>query len=123
MATIASTTLTEGERRTLELLIELLQRELGSNLLAVWLFGSRARGEVADEESDVDLLVLTSDGSDQDQRRVIDLVFEAADAAGARPTYFSAHVRNPAWVEQRRAIDDFFIRDVDRDKVVLFGSG
>lgn len=123
MAALADTSLDEAERRALRRLVELLERELGPQLHAIWVFGSRARGEDADEESDVDLLVITEGGADRDQRRVIDLVFDAADAAGARPTYFSAHVRDPEWLAERRAIDDFFIREVDRDKVVLYGSG
>jgi hypothetical protein len=28
--------------------------------------------------------------------------------------------RSRAWVEDRRAIDSFFLRDVDRDKIVLY---
>jgi predicted nucleotidyltransferase len=122
MATLAQASLTETERRTLDRLVELLKRELGSELHAVWLFGSRARGEQPRDESDVDLIVLTDKGWDHDQGKVIDLVFEAADAEGAAPTYFSAHVRDSAWVAERRAIEDFFIREVDRDKVVLFGE-
>jgi hypothetical protein len=31
-------------------------------------------------------------------------------------------VRDAGWVEERRAIEDFFIREVDRDKVVLYGE-
>jgi hypothetical protein len=27
-----------------------------------------------------------------------------------------------AWVEDRRAIESFFLRDVDRDKIVLYGG-
>ncbi|MGH2988562.1 MAG: hypothetical protein ACRDMA_01695 [Solirubrobacterales bacterium] len=70
----------------------------------------------------MDLIVLTDKGWDHDQGKVINLVFEAADAEGAAPTYFSAHVRDAGWVDERRAIDDFFMREVDRDKVVLFGG-
>lgn len=54
---------------------------------------------------------------------MIDLVFEAADAEGAAPTYFSAHVRDAGWVEERRARSRISsIREVDRDKVVLYGE-
>jgi predicted nucleotidyltransferase len=122
MTTLAQASLTDTERRTLDRLLGLLRREFGSELRAVWLFGSRARGEQPRDESDVDLIVLTDRGWDHDQGKVIDLVFEAADAEGAAPTYFSAHVRDPGWVEERRAIEDFFIHEVDRDKVVLFGE-
>jgi predicted nucleotidyltransferase len=122
MATLAEASLADAERRTLERLVDVLRQELGSELRAVWLFGSRARGDNPHEESDVDLIVLTKEGGAHDQGRVIDLLFDAADAEGAAPTYFSAHVRDPEWVAERRAIDDFFIREVDRDKIVLFGK-
>jgi hypothetical protein len=36
---------------------------------------------------------------------------------------FSIHVNTPAWLAQRREIESFFIAEVDRDKVVLSGSG
>jgi hypothetical protein len=29
--------------------------------------------------------------------------------------------RSRAWVNDRRTIDSFFMRDVDRDKIVLYG--
>jgi len=29
--------------------------------------------------------------------------------------------RSRAWVEDRRAIESFFLREVDRDKIVLYG--
>lgn len=54
-------------RLTLDLLVELLKRDLGPELHAVWLFGSRARGEEPRAESDVDLIVLTEGGWDHDQ--------------------------------------------------------
>ncbi|MGH2988561.1 MAG: nucleotidyltransferase domain-containing protein [Solirubrobacterales bacterium] len=45
MATLTEASLTDVERRTLGRLVELLKAELGTELRAVWLFGSRARGE------------------------------------------------------------------------------
>ena len=56
--------LTETERRVVKHLLALLEQELGDQLLAVWLYGSRARGEADLEEthhdrrSDVDLMVV-----------------------------------------------------------------
>lgn len=77
MASLADASLTAEERRVVERLVELLREEFGPDLHAVWLYGSRARGE---------------------------------------PPY----VFDPEWVTARRAIDSFFMREVDRDKVVLF---
>lgn len=123
MSGLATTSLTETERRTLERLVELLETEFGPDLHGVWLFGSRARGERRKEESDVDLLILTEKGWDHDSRKVFDLVYEAADAEGYPAPFISPHVRDTRWVEERRAIQDFFIQEVDRDRVVLFGAG
>jgi hypothetical protein len=32
------------------------------------------------------------------------------------------HVQSPGWLAQRRVIGSFFVGEVDRDKVVLWGS-
>jgi hypothetical protein len=61
-------------------------------------------------------------GDSRDWQRVWQIVFDAADDAEARPSFFSVQVHDPAWLEQRREIRSFFIREVDRDKVVLSGS-
>jgi predicted nucleotidyltransferase len=119
---LAQASLTEIERRVVRRLIELLRAELGDDLLAVWLFGSRARGERPGSESDVDLLVLTRGGRERHLPAAIRLLSRAADAEGASPAYFEVHVADPDWVQQRREIDSFFIREVDRDKVVLLGG-
>jgi len=46
----------------IERFIEELGERLGGKLRAVWLFGSRARGEDPGPESDVDLLILSEGG-------------------------------------------------------------
>lgn len=113
--------LTESERRTVERFASRLGSELGSNLRALWLYGSRARGS-AHPESDVDLLVIADGGRGRYGRIAGDLIEEAAIAEGKSPFYYSVHVHDPEWLKGRRAIDSFFIREVDRDKIVLTGS-
>lgn len=88
----------------------------------MWLYGSRARGEEARPSSDVDLLVITSGGRERDFRRVSELAMDAAEAEGLDPFRLSIRVADPGWIDGRREIDSFFIREVDRDKVVLVGS-
>lgn len=44
MATVAETSLSDAERRTLDRLVRALESRLGDDLLALWLFGSKARG-------------------------------------------------------------------------------
>lgn len=98
-----------------------LDSELGRDLRALWLYGSRARGR-AHSESDVDLLVIADGGRDRYGRLAGDLSEEAAIAEGESPFNYSVHVHDPEWLQGRREIESFFIQEVDRDKIVLVGS-
>jgi predicted nucleotidyltransferase len=118
----AETSLTSLERRVIERFVGLLEAELGPHLRSVWLYGSRARGEPGGEDSDVDLLVVSTRGEPNDDLRVIELAFEAAGAEGANPARYSIKLYDPELVEQRRRIRSFFMQEVDRDKVVLAGE-
>jgi len=102
--------------------VGMLGEALGDDLRAVWLYGSRARGEQFHAESDVDLLVIAvGDGEDR-QRLALDLSEVAAIAEGENPFNYSVHVYDPEWLQSRRQIESFFIGEVDRDKLVLAGS-
>jgi predicted nucleotidyltransferase len=122
MASFTETSLSPEERRVLERLVRLLQAELGADLRAVWLYGSRARGEQPNPDSDVDLLVVSTRGGSDDDLRVIELLMDAAEAEGANPALFSAKLFDPGRIAERRNIRSFFMQEVDRDKVVLFGE-
>ena len=50
-------TVTPEERRALLRGVDRLRDEFGDRLIAVWLYGSRARGEAPREWSDVDLRI------------------------------------------------------------------
>lgn len=106
----------------LDRLVELLRARFGDELKAVWLYGSRARGERPEPDSDVDLLVITQGGRARDLSTVTRLIYRAAEAEGANPIPFAAHVYDPESIAQRRAIESFFIQEVDRDKIVLYGE-
>ncbi|MGH2962816.1 MAG: nucleotidyltransferase domain-containing protein [Solirubrobacterales bacterium] len=121
--TLAATSLTGVERRVLERLVAHLRHELGEDLRAVWLYGSRARGETPHPESDVDLMVIADGGERRYGFRAHELAYAAATAEGASPAWYSVHLHDPDWLRGRREIESFFIREVDRDKVVLQGSG
>lgn len=121
MATIAAASLNARERRMLDRLIGLLEREYGEDLLGVWLYGSRARGEPPGEDSDIDLLVVTSDGQ-EDDARVSDLVWQVHDEADVPWALIQAAAVSPAAVANRRAVEAFHIREIDRDKIVLWGG-
>lgn len=120
MATVADTSLTAPERELLEAFVEEL-REVRPR--AVWLYGSRARGEPPQhEESDVDLLVIVEDASWEGAWPVHQALERAAKRVGHRDLtpWFSVHVHDPAWLRGRREIRSFFMAEVDRDKVVLY---
>jgi predicted nucleotidyltransferase len=118
---LAAAQLTESERRTVEHFASRLSNELGSDLCALWLYGSRARGG-AHPESDVDLLVIADGGRARYGRIAGDLSEEAAIAEGESPFNYSVHVRDLEWLKGRREVESFFIQEVDRDKIVLAGS-
>ncbi|MGA2165634.1 MAG: nucleotidyltransferase domain-containing protein [Solirubrobacteraceae bacterium] len=115
--------LTDAERRVVERLVERLPDELGSGLHAIWLYGSRARGEAPHPESDIDLMVLADGGPEQIAQTAIELAYEIAPIEGVSPVWYSFSVRTPEWLRGRREIRSFFIAEVDRDKIVLYGSG
>lgn len=119
---LADTSLSGDERRVVAGIVESLREELGDALDAIWLFGSRARGEPGHGESDVDLLVLLGHADWTDGQRLQRLVWRVAEDAGAEPYTFAVHVRDREWLRGRREIDDFFVGEVDRDKVVLCGA-
>ena len=124
MTSLADATLAAEERRLIESFVQELDRSLGDRLHAVWLFGSRARGEQPAEDSDVDVLVLVDDASWDGRMRVRKTLDEAAHALGldGLAWSFSVHVHTPAWLAQRREIRSFFIAELDRDKIVMSGS-
>ncbi len=122
MPALTEATLSEVERSALERLVPALQGEFGSQLRSVWLYGSRARGETPHPESDVDLLVVLDRRSWEDDHRVYDAVDKAAETAGGSRVFLSTLVYDVERIAQRREIESFFIQEVDRDKIVLFGE-
>ena len=123
MRTLEDTSLTPEERRAVERFARAVEAELGADLHGVWLYGSRARGEEPHEESDVDLLVVSSGGDGLDEHgRLIELADAAAASERATGALFSVTVYTPARIAQRREIRSFFMQEVDRDKIVLAGE-
>lgn len=119
MATLAKASLSPNERALLERFATDLRANSQNQPHAIWLFGSRARGERPDEYSDIDLLVLVDDDSWEAKSRIHDTLQGAARKLGleAVALSFSVHIHTPDWLAQRRAIRSFFIAEVDRDKV------
>jgi predicted nucleotidyltransferase len=120
---LAPASLSYVERRVVEHLVELLHNELGSDLHAIWLYGSRARGKTPHAESDIDLMVIAEGGDRRYGMKSIELVNAVANAEGVSPVWYSVFIGDPEWLRGRREIRSFFIAEVDRDKIVLYGSG
>ena len=124
MSSLDTTSLSHDERALLARFAELLVEHWDERLYAVWLFGSRARGEPpAHEDSDVDLLVLVDDSDWQRKDRVYDDLYVAAKQLGLEDLAidFAVHVETPQWLAGRREIKSFFMAEVDRDKVIVAG--
>jgi predicted nucleotidyltransferase len=117
---LAEANLSDDERRVLDRFLERARED--RDIEAVWLYGSRARGEGSLTESDVDLLVITRGDPRTDSERVSQLIWRAAEEVKGNPIPFLAHVRDRPWLANRRAIRSFFIQDVDREKIVLLGE-
>lgn len=65
---------------------------------AVWLFGSRARGESRSQESDVDVLVLVDDAAWDGRMRVRRMLDDAARELGLEALTWSFSIRVPGAV-------------------------
>jgi predicted nucleotidyltransferase len=117
MVSLDETSLNPQERLLLERFAGELRSQGENPLHAVWLFGSRARGESPSEDSDVDVLV--EDDSWEAKERIHDILQATARALSLQPLTwsFSIHIHTPQWLVQRREIRSFFIAEVDRDKV------
>jgi predicted nucleotidyltransferase len=117
--------LSVDESAVLERFVAILEARLGNRLQSVWLFGSRARGDIdRSDDSDVDLLVIADDASWQSKVEIHSALDAAAhELAMVRVAWaFSVHVQTPDWLRRRREIRSFFIAEVDRDKIVLSGQ-
>jgi predicted nucleotidyltransferase len=120
---LAGASLSETERNTVRRFVAMMDDALGDDLRGLWLYGSRARGETPRKDSDVDLLVIAEGDREHRRRLAMDLSEAAALAENECPFTYSVHVWDLEWLESRREIESFFIQEVDRDKVVLAGSG
>lgn len=107
MWTLAGTSLSTDERALPERLAAVARARLGDSLHAIWLFGSRARGEgPAHEASDIDLLVLVEDASCEGKTaadRAFDEDAEELTLEGAFPVVLGPHPQSE-WLEGRRGI-------------------
>lgn len=118
MPALADAALDEQERELLERFVAALRDEYRDDLDAVWLYGSRSRGERPHDESDIDVLVVTS--VERSDEPLIPTLWRVLDELGNPRLIVDPRQRSRAWVDDRRAIDSFFLRELDRDKIVLY---
>jgi predicted nucleotidyltransferase len=119
MPALADAALDERERDLLDRLVAALEEEYGEDLDGMWLYGSRARGERPHQESDLDLLVVTRD--DRSDEMLIPTLWRVLEELDNPRITVDPRQRSRAWAPDRRAIDSFFLRELDRDKIVLYG--
>lgn len=125
-----SATLNDTERRAVAAILALLEAELGNDLLAVWLYGSRARGEADpsethyDRRSDIDMMAIVGRALEAEEVSwELSPRMEAVVAAeGDSPPYYSLRFYDVDYLRDRRRIRSFFFQEVDRDKLVLAGA-
>ena len=127
---LSAAALNETERRAVGRIVAGLEFELGDDLLAVWLYGSRARGEADptethhDRRSDIDMMAIVASGRDAGEAswelrpRWEALVVDEGDS----PPYYSLRFYDADFLRDRRRIRSFFFQEVDRDKLVLAGG-
>jgi len=127
---LAAAALNETERRGVTRIVALLEEELGEDLLAVWLYGSRARGEAdptethQDRRSDIDMIAILDPRRDAGAFHwdFTPKLIAAVAAEGDSPPYYSMQMIDADWLVDRRRIRSFFFQEVDRDKIVLAGG-
>lgn len=79
-------------------MVSALDAAYGEALRAIWLFGSRARGEAPrGEGSDVDLLVLLRGADWRVRNEVVDLAWAEAEAEGASPFWYGLLAVGISW--------------------------
>jgi predicted nucleotidyltransferase len=120
MPALADAALDARERMLVERLVDAVHDAYGDDLHGVWLYGSRARGERTHDESDIDVLVVTR--GERSDEGLIPLAWRVLDDLGIRGVAVDVRQRSLGWIEDRRRIDAFFLRELDRDKIVLVGE-
>ena len=114
----ASATLTANEQTALGEYVCRLEQTLGSTLVGLWLFGSKARGD-ADADSDIDLLVVLTSSEPELQWRIWGI---GADISLEYDVLLNTHmVDGTRWDAERRYRGTLW-REIQRDGVPLLAD-
>jgi predicted nucleotidyltransferase len=96
----------------------LLHARFGERLVAVSLFGSRARGD-AEEESDADVSVVVRGLREDERGAAIDLAFEAWHRVNREGPLLSPLVWSEAERDARRRAERRIALDIDTEGIAL----
>jgi predicted nucleotidyltransferase len=108
--------LSPSEQAALEDFVEAVRGSLGSEIIDVQLFGSKARGD-ATPESDVDVLVVVR----RDEPRLIDALYDLLlDACLSHNVYISLKVFSEVEYERLNHPRTPFMQNVAREGVALW---
>jgi len=108
--------LTENERAALAEFVQRLRAKFGDQVLLVRLFGSKARGDF-DEESDIDVLVVVTNG---DWQFGDEVALEACDSMLEYNVVISSLVLSADRYHWMRSVGAPFYREAERDGVDLW---
>lgn len=111
-----SDTLQREDRRIGLDFVDALRAEFGDDLLFVVVFGSKARGD-ADEESDMDVLVVLKEASLKTRRHVRDLATEICLASGL---FLSTRVWDVEYWEHLKNLSLSLYRNICKDGILLY---
>ncbi len=92
-----------------------LAEELHGNLLAIWLFGSKARGDF-NRDSDIDLLIIVKTKDNSTRWRIREL---AANYSLAYDVLFNTHILDSHHWEIISNHKDTLWREIQRDGILL----
>ena len=108
--------LTSHEWDVLSEFLSWLREQFGDRIAHVWLFGSKARGDF-DEESDVDLLIVTHDGDDALGKAVGEMAYDLSLEHGV---LLCEHVVGAWRFAQMSARQEFIYKNIVREGVDLW---
>lgn len=103
------------DARALDEFVRTIRARLGPNLVALTLFGSKARGD-ATSESDLDVLVVVTDRRLEAENSVLDVAF---DVSLAHDVYISPRVIERTVLEHPVWRITPFLRAIEREGVPL----
>jgi uncharacterized protein len=106
-------TLSEAERTALQAFVRKVQQRYPTQLVAIFLFGSRARRD-AHSDSDMDLLVVVTETNMAIQQSIRHLAVEVWLEFGI---YLSTRVWSEAHQRQHAALQTMFYRNLQRDAI------